>query len=230
MADSAHSLFDFGPVATTYDRWYGTPEGQAHDEAQKAAVLKLLPRPQAGARLLDVGCGTGHWSRFFAEQGYEVFGLDVSPEMIAVARSKQTPGCHFEVGDACCLPAGNRAYHVVAAMTTLGFVSDQTAALAGMVRGMVPNGTVLVGILNRLAPLSRERVGKAEALYVSAHLLSPAELRALLRPYGRVKMTSADSLPERPGPGFVAAAWECFLLYNGQSAATFIAAAVRPNV
>jgi len=230
MDNPSHSLFDFGPAAASYDQWYETPQGQAHDKAQKEAVLKLLPRPQAGARLLDVGCGTGHWSRFFAEQGYEVFGLDASPEMVAVARSHHTPGSHFEVGDACRLPAGNRVYRVVAAMTTLEFVSDQAAAVAGMVRCLVPGGTVLIGTLNRLAPLSRERVGKGKTPYASAHLLSPAELRALLRPHRRVKMASANSHPERSGPSMLAAAWESLLLYNGRSAAPFIAAAVRPDV
>lgn len=226
MADRLPSLFDFDRVAAAYDRWYDTAEGQAHDNAQKATVLTLLPRPQPGERLLELGCGTGHWSRFFAEQGYEVFGLDVSPQMLAVARSRHSPGCHFELGDACRLPAGGtRAYRVVAAMASLEFLSDQVAAIAGMVRSTAPGGTVLVGTLNRLAPLNRERLVRGDALYASAHLLSPAELRALLWPYGRVRMASADVRPNAAGSGVFAAAWERLRLRRGRSAAPFLAAA-----
>jgi SAM-dependent methyltransferase len=44
------------------------------------AVLSLLPPPPA--RLLDVGCGTGWTSLFFARRGYEVVGIDISPDAI----------------------------------------------------------------------------------------------------------------------------------------------------
>src|SRR5215217_5168696 len=46
-------------------------------------ALALLPPPPA--RLLDLGCGTGWTSRFFARAGYEVVGADIAPEMIRVA-------------------------------------------------------------------------------------------------------------------------------------------------
>jgi SAM-dependent methyltransferase len=42
----------------------------------------LPPRP---ARILDLGCGTGWTSLFFARAGYEVLGADIAPEMIRVA-------------------------------------------------------------------------------------------------------------------------------------------------
>ena len=47
------------------------------------AVFTLLPPPPA--RLLDIGCGTGWTSRFFAKRGYDVVGIDIAPDMIAQA-------------------------------------------------------------------------------------------------------------------------------------------------
>src|SRR6516164_2425848 len=44
------------------------------------AIMTLLPPPPA--RLLDVGCGTGWTSLFFARRGYEVVGVDIAPDMI----------------------------------------------------------------------------------------------------------------------------------------------------
>src|SRR5262245_40625156 len=47
---------------------------------------KILP----GAGLLDAGCGTGRYSRELARRGYIVHGVDLSAELIAVA--KRTAG------------------------------------------------------------------------------------------------------------------------------------------
>src|SRR5437763_5973390 len=56
--------------------------------AEMAAVLALLPPPPA--RLLDLGCGTGWTSVFFARAGYDVVGLDLAPDMIAHAEANGT--------------------------------------------------------------------------------------------------------------------------------------------
>jgi SAM-dependent methyltransferase len=48
------------------------------------AVFTMLPPPPA--RLLDIGCGTGWTSRFFARRGYAVSGIDISADMIHHAR------------------------------------------------------------------------------------------------------------------------------------------------
>src|SRR5207302_4325273 len=59
--------------------------GRARYLAEMAAVLALLPPPPA--RLLDLGCGTGWTSVFFARAGYEVVGVDIAPDMIAHAEA-----------------------------------------------------------------------------------------------------------------------------------------------
>jgi SAM-dependent methyltransferase len=50
---------------------------------QVAAILSILPPPPA--RLLDLGCGTGWTSTFFARSGYHVVGVDICPDMIRLA-------------------------------------------------------------------------------------------------------------------------------------------------
>jgi SAM-dependent methyltransferase len=68
---------------------------------QIGAVMGLLPPPPA--RLLDMGCGTGWTSRFFARRGYEVVGVDIAPDMIRAADDlKEREGLanlSFAVGD-----------------------------------------------------------------------------------------------------------------------------------
>jgi SAM-dependent methyltransferase len=65
------------------------------------AVLTLLPPPPA--RLLDVGCGSGWTSIFFARRGYDVLGIDIAADMIRLAQENKRraglEGVHFLVSD-----------------------------------------------------------------------------------------------------------------------------------
>lgn len=72
--------------ALVYDRYFGD---FALDVA--ARVLSLYERDTGGARnktLLDVGCGTGHATAFFANRGYKVLALDNSEHMLTLAEKK----------------------------------------------------------------------------------------------------------------------------------------------
>ncbi len=66
---------------------------------QRGADLIDLLNPQAGERILDLGCGTGHLTAQIAARGAEVMGIDSSTEMIEEAR-KHYPTLEFRVADA----------------------------------------------------------------------------------------------------------------------------------
>ncbi len=65
-----------------------------------AAVYDLLRRhlPDVPARVLDIGCGTGHYAAAFAAAGYEAVGVDLDPAMIAYARAHY-PTAEFHILD-----------------------------------------------------------------------------------------------------------------------------------
>jgi len=186
--DMAYSLFDFDLLADEYDTWYNTTVGRIHDCRQKHIVEEFLPRAKLGERLLDVGCGTGHWSRFFASLGYAVTGVDISERMLKIAKANDRPTCTFELADACNLPYATHSFEVVTAITTLEFVSDASEALREMFRCVKTSGRVLIGALNRIAPTNQKRLKKGEEPYISGRLLAPEELRQLLEPFGCVRM------------------------------------------
>ena len=81
------STYDFAALAASYDEWYATPRGAAYDRLEKEMIRAALRRAGAtGGGLLDVGCGTGHFSEFFAALGFEVVGVDISLAMLERAR------------------------------------------------------------------------------------------------------------------------------------------------
>lgn len=61
-------------------------------------IVELL-NPQAGDRILDLGCGTGHLANTIATQGAQVTGIDGSASMIERARANY-PQLSFQVADA----------------------------------------------------------------------------------------------------------------------------------
>lgn len=68
--------------------------------ASRAApgLIRLLHRGGvARGRVVDLGCGSGIWAERLAAEGYDVLGLDVSPDMVRLAR-RRAPGARFRTG------------------------------------------------------------------------------------------------------------------------------------
>lgn len=61
---------------------------RAGREEMRQTLLDMLPADLAGARLLDAGCGTGAFAYEAARRGAEVVAVDLSPNLIALARSR----------------------------------------------------------------------------------------------------------------------------------------------
>src|SRR5688572_9869476 len=79
-------------------------DGAAHNDHYHDFLLRHLP---ANCRdVLEIGCGTGTFARRLAERCEHVLALDLSPEMIRIARdrSAQFPNIDFQLADVCDLP------------------------------------------------------------------------------------------------------------------------------
>ena len=192
------SRFDFDAAADTYDQWYETAEGTMYDRLEKKAVSRYLRRNVQGMKLLEVGCGTGHLSKFFSEYGFEVTGVDVSKPMIKIAQSKNIPNASFQIADGHSLPFNDNCFDVTAAITTLEFVHDAELVLQEMARcTRKPSGQLLIGVLNALARLNRNRQQNPESLYSKARLFTPGQVKKLLEPYGQTYVVTAGFIPRQ---------------------------------
>ena len=220
--------FDFDCVADTYDDWYETTEGAMYDRLEKKVISKYLQRNVRGKKLLEVGCGTGHWSQFFSEFGFEVTGVDVSERMINLAQSKGIPNTSFQIADGHSLPFKNGTFDVTAAVVTLEFVYNAELVLREMVRcTRMRGGRLLIGVLNALAPLNCKRQLYPKSLYSKARLFSPMQLKQLLEAYGRTHIHVAGFVPEQEWLIFLAPVTDFICRLLNRSSGVFIAAEVR---
>jgi ubiquinone/menaquinone biosynthesis C-methylase UbiE len=186
----------FERAAGRYEDWYATAAGRRASRAEKELLAWLL-EPFDGARtVLDVGCGTGHFTSWLAERGLRSIGLDRAPAMLASFRRRH-PALPAVLADAHALPLRDRAVDVAVFVTTLEFLDSASAALAEAAR-VARLGIVAVA-LNRwsVGALSR-RLGPASrgTLLAHAHDFSSRELRRLLveaapKPCGPVRWRSA---------------------------------------
>ena len=128
------SRFDFDAAVDTYDQWYNNAEGAMYDRLEKKAIGRYLPKNFNGKKLLEVGCGTGHWSQFFSEYGFEVTGVDISERMMSIALEKELRNTSFYIADGHFLPFKDSVFDVAAAVVTLEFVRDAEQIIREMVR------------------------------------------------------------------------------------------------
>jgi trans-aconitate methyltransferase len=100
-------------------------------------VVSLLD-PQAGERILDLGCGTGHLTAKIAESGAQVTGVDRSVEMVAAARSAY-PNLKFEISDARNLPY-REEFEAVFSNATLHWIHEPDLVLQGVWKALRAGG------------------------------------------------------------------------------------------
>lgn len=135
-----------------YARWRSSRLGLLTESIEQRAVLRLCG-DLSGRRVLDLGCGDGGYTLLAAKRGASaVVGLDISPEMLDVARSHADAGgtqvrwCRASV-DA--LPFARNVFDIIIAVTALCFRGDPGTALKEAARVLRPGGSFVIGELGR---------------------------------------------------------------------------------
>ena len=112
-------------------------------------VEEILSRMNYHPRtVLDVACGTGNVSEILASHGFEVVGIDIAPEMIEVARAKESR-VEYHVQDVAELDLGRGFDLAVCLFDSLNYVTDPDRAALGIKRvgeHMVPGGIFIFDI------------------------------------------------------------------------------------
>ncbi len=104
-------------------------------------LIELL-EPQAGEKILDLGCGSGQLTAKIADSGAKAIGMDRSPEMIAEAR-RNFPAVKFEIGDATSFVLDSPV-DAVFSNAVLHWVKDADGAVRSIARALRNGGRLVV--------------------------------------------------------------------------------------
>lgn len=146
MTSFANACDAFASFAEEYaDAFAGELDGKPFDRD----LLSRFAGEVAGrGRVWDVGCGpAGHIARYLADDGCDVAGVDVSPAVIGVARSRQ-PGLDFCVADMRELPVADGTLAGIVAFYSLHHLSraQGPVALAEFRRVLARGGALLLSV------------------------------------------------------------------------------------
>jgi len=125
-------------------------ETRGSDERQRALRAEFLAQAgfPEGARIVDVGCGTGVLTRPLAEVPgvSEVVGVDIAPSLLERARelAADLSAISFEEGDARSLPFEDGAFDAAVFDSTLSHVPGPERALAEALRVIRPGGVLAI--------------------------------------------------------------------------------------
>jgi ubiquinone/menaquinone biosynthesis C-methylase UbiE len=130
-----------------------SPDGAAHNDHYHNFLLRHLP--SNCHEVLEIGCGTGGFARRLAECSEHVLALDLSPEMIRIAReqSLQFPNIEFQLADVRDWPLADESFDCIATIATLHHLPFPEMLLK-MQAALKPGGVLLVLDLFEPAGLS----------------------------------------------------------------------------
>lgn len=153
-------------------------------------LLRQVPR--GAGRVLEVGCGAGSFTRRLASRARAVTAVDLSPQMIRLARAR-TAGCEnveYLLGDLMRLPL-RAEYDCVVSVATLHHL-PLAPALGRMKDALRPGGVLVVhdlfadaGLLDRSLSALAYPVGVLRRLRETGRLRAPREVREAWAAHGR---------------------------------------------
>ena len=128
--------------AGPYHRVWGPMTIHAAEPLLDAAAVRK------GRHVLDVACGPGYVAALAAARGAVVTGVDIAPQMIALARELH-PMVEFEIGDAHELPFGDEEFDGVVSNFVMPHLADHARAVAELARVLRPGGALALTTWNR---------------------------------------------------------------------------------
>lgn len=211
------SIFD--PIADAYDSWYDSLEGQTIFK-EESLCLKQLGCDHS-KHWLEVGVGTGR----FAKALGIIYGIDLSPEMAAIAKRR---GIAVQVGSVEQLPYSASSFDGILMALTLCFVLNPSQAFSECARVLRGKGQLIIGTIPADGPWGKfyiKKKSEGHPIYSHAHFRTVAETIHLAEKEHFKLRTSCSALfgePDRYQPessriefGIIEGAGFVGLLFNG---------------
>ncbi len=143
------TLFD--RVAKKYDLTYHFTGGEIQNEIEINIIKDQLKGRREKKVILDAGVGTGRFMSVFDND--VIFGLDISKEMLKIAKSKMTKNTCLILGDIENLPLKMSAFDVILSIGVLQYTKNPSQAIREVYRVLKPGGLFILTVPNKFAPL-----------------------------------------------------------------------------
>ena len=191
-------------LRTEFNEWARAGKGESmergHRPVGEQAIAKTNVPP--GARVLDVGCGSGWATRLLADYAKDgsVTGIDISDEMVrlAGAPSASHQNTDYRVASAEQLPFADNEFTHAFSMESLYYYADIPRALSEIQRVLKPGG-LFVAVVDMYWE-SEATHQWIDTLKVPVQLLSIKEYRTMFEGAGFDKVRDERILDPRPVP------------------------------
>lgn len=162
---------------------------RAHDQVYRADVFAGRGFPDEffpfapGARVLDIGCGPGIWTRELARRGYRVSAIDLTSAAVALAKSSiELFGLAADIreGDAENLPFADASFDGVVSHGVIHHTPDTAKCVREMARVLRPDGTAVVSVYYRNLVLRSKWLSRVLPVALSSWVALPGRGRERL--------------------------------------------------
>jgi SAM-dependent methyltransferase len=186
-------------------------EGWTANNHYHSSLLKFVP--QSCEEALEIGCGTGAFARELARRCRRVVALDLSAEMIRVARSRSTQfdNLEFELADAMTWGFPQSHFDFICSIATLHHL-EQRELFVKMRDALKPGGVLVVldlvgsnGLVERMLDVIALGVSGGLRLMHNGRLKPPPEVRKAWEQHGKhdhyLTITQMRALADEILPG-----------------------------
>src|SRR5699024_5499610 len=173
--------------------WNRRSENMWERGSRKDIIPFIEKHVPNGSSVLDVGCGSGYSSKKLHEKGYHVTGVDISDEMIQLAkRSSKSTDITFHQADVNSLPFEKETFDAMVTINVLEWTNIPAHALREMTRALKYDGYLCVGILG---PTAGPRAHSYDRVYgkgILQNTMMPWEFSHLSKEFGYILI---DEMP-----------------------------------
>lgn len=173
---AAKTAYDERQSITYDEKRFATPHGVLFHKWELEQLQKVLQTIKHPGAVLEVGCGTGRFIKTILDAGFNAHGLDPSPYMLEMCKSKyqHAKKVEFDLAEGVQLPYSDGMFDFVYSIRTLNQTESRDYAfkmIQEMIRVVKPGGKLLIEFCNSQRPQFRPK---------TATLLSISDIQSLI--------------------------------------------------
>jgi ubiquinone/menaquinone biosynthesis C-methylase UbiE len=212
----------YNKIADKYDSMYNDPYWQMHNRLSEKIIFRNL-NINSG-KVLDIGAGTGYWTKIFLDKGYNVYSLEPSEKMCNIMKNRFKNYSNITIinGFAEELPFEEETFDIILAMGDVLSYSENQEIFISEVKKVLKYNGIFIGTVDNLNKFifdaffsknfdiikviereKRVKVGVSEYMSFFSKLYSKDELKNFLNKYfSEVDVYGIMPIPWENNPDF----------------------------